>query len=146
LLGLYDPDRSATYQALFEDAQTIVTTAGIVDRMRHADSSIRGAYVIHGPIDVRIVVGHRDTHRSPGAVKLEVGDIVRLTAQSTELWIPVCVTAQPESPVDFYSGVIVEQLVAASRYQTGNGVRFSEDQFVVETPRAVLSWARRWRY
>ncbi|RTZ41107.1 hypothetical protein EKL30_15590 [Candidimonas sp. SYP-B2681] len=46
-------------------------------------------------------------------------------------------TALPTFSADYYSGVITEQLVMASRYQAGNGLRFSEDQVVVERPRAA---------
>jgi len=143
LLGLSEPDRAAAYEAIFKGSAGSVVTAGLVDRLRAADASIRGAYVVHGPMEFRIVVGHRDTHRAPGAIELKVGDTIRLTAQSTERWVPVQVTALPASSADYYSGVIVEQLAAASRFQAGNGVRFSEDQVMVETPRAASSRARR---
>ena len=142
LLGLTDPDRAAAHDVIFDSAEGSVVTAGIVDRLRQTDAKIRGAYVVHGPMDFRIVVGHRDTHRAPGAIKLSVGDVIRLTALSTERWIPVRVTALPDSPLDYYAGVIVEQLAAKSRFQVGNGVRFSEDQVTMEAPRAA---SRRYR-
>lgn len=137
LLDLSEPDRAAAHDVIFESSTGSVVAAGIADRLRGADAAIRGAYVVHGPMEFRIVVGHRDTHRAPGAIMLKVGDIVRLTAQSTERWIPVRVTALPDSPAGYYSGVIVEQLVTGSQYQVGNGVRFSEDQVMVEAPRVA---------
>jgi len=143
LLGLPEPDRAAAHEVVFESAEGSVVAAGIVARLREADATIRGAYVVHGPMEFRIVVGHRDTHRMPGSIELEVGDIVRLTAQSTERWIPVRVTALPDSPIGYYSGVITEQLVKDSRYQVGNGVRFSEDQVMIEVPRACSRMRRR---
>ncbi|MFA5487760.1 MAG: alpha/beta hydrolase [Candidimonas sp.] len=143
LLGLTEQDQITAHAIIFEGAEENTRAAPIVDRLRQADGIIRGAYVIHGPMEFRVVVGHRDTHRAPGAIRLRIGDIVRLTAQSTERWIPVRVTALPASPVDYYSGVILEQLAPASRYQTGNGVRFSEDQILTEAPRAASGTRRR---
>ncbi|WP_442592879.1 alpha/beta hydrolase [Parapusillimonas sp. JC17] len=146
LMGLSEPDRAAAHAVIFENERGTVAAANIVDRLREADMAIRGAYVVHGPMEFRIVVGHRDTHRAPGALELNIGDVVQLTAQSTERWIPVRVTALPTKPTDYYSGVIIEQLVTASRYQVGNGVRFSEDQVMSEAPRAASSFRRRRYY
>ncbi len=137
LLGLASPDRDAAHAVIFGGNQGSIITTRIVERLRQADAAIRGAYVIHGPMEFRILVGHRDIHRWPGSIALEVGDIVRLCAQSTERWVPVRVTALPVSSADYYSGVITEQLVRASRFQAGNGVRFSEDQVMTEEPRAA---------
>lgn len=55
-------------------------------------------------------------------------DAVRLVGHTTERWIPVRVTAVPETPRDYYQGVIEAQLVPNSKFQAGNGVRFGEDQ------------------
>lgn len=96
--------------------------------MRNADAAIRAAYVLHSPMEFRIMVSHGDAHRMPGSLKLAVGDTVRLVAHSTERWIPVRVTALPDSPASYYQGVITKQLAKNSKFQTGNGVRFSEDQ------------------
>lgn len=135
LLGLSESDRAAARYVILDGGAG--AAAGIVERLKEADSRIRGAYVIHGPMEFRIVVGHRDVHRMPGALKLEVGDLVRLTAHATERWVPVRVTALPDSPPGYYSGVILEQMVSGSRYQAGNGVRFSEDQVMMDAPRAL---------
>lgn len=136
LLGLPKPNRAAAHEVIFDGVEGSVVAAGIVAKLREADATIRGAYVVHGPMEFRIVVGHRDTHRMPGALNLKAGDVVRLTAQSTERWIPVRVTALPGTPAGYYSGVIIEQLVTGSQYRVGNGVRFSEDQVMVEASRA----------
>lgn len=131
LLDLSEPDRAAAQDVIFEGTVGSVVATAIADRLKEVDAAIRATYVVHGPMEFRIVVGHRDTHRMPGALNLQVGDVVRLTAQSTERWIPVRVTALPDSPVGYYSGVIIEQLVTGSQYQVGNGVRFSEDQVII---------------
>lgn len=144
LLDLTEPDRAAAHDVIFKGSTGSVVAAGIADRLRETDAEIRGAYVVHGPMEFRIVVGHRDVHRAPGALELKVGDIVRLTAQSTERWIPVKVTALPASSAGYYIGVIVEQLVTGSQYQVGNGVRFSEDQVMVEAPQASSRIRRRY--
>lgn len=99
-----------------------------VARMRHADAAVRQAYVVHGPTEFRITVGHRDTHRWPGSLQLAIRQEVRLVAHTTERWIPVRITALPAFPQDYYRGVITAQLVANSKFQTGNAVQFSEDQ------------------
>lgn len=137
LLGLADPDRNAAHSIVFEGTKGSAVATNIAERLRQADSAVRGAYVVHGPMEFRITVGHRDTHRTPGAIPMRVGDMVRLIAQSTERWIPVRVTALPDSPTDYFSGVITEQLVKTSLYQAGNGVQFSEDQVMIEEPRAA---------
>lgn len=131
LLRLSGPDRTATHRVIFNDAKGDAVAMQFATALRGADAAIRAAYVIHGPMEFRITVGHRDTHRAPGSLKLNIGDIVRLVAQSTERWIPVRVTALPDSPAGYYSGVVIDQLVTASRFQVGNGVRFSEDQVMV---------------
>ena len=136
LLKLCPHQRAKAHQALFNGNGNIDTTNDIVEQIRATDAAIRGAYVIHGPMDFRITVGHRDFHRAPGALAIRVGDTVRLIAQSTERWIPVRVTSLPKTAADYFSGVITEQLVPASRFQVGNAVRFSEDQVYVEEPRA----------
>lgn len=136
LLGLPAPDRDAVHAVIFHGREPTTAAAAIAGRLRQADATIRGAYVVHGPMEFRITVGHRDTHRSPGAVSLKVGDTVRLVAQSTEHWISIRVTALPTTPVDYFSGVIIHQIVKASLYQVGNGVKFSEDQVMTEAPRA----------
>lgn len=136
LLGITGSDRAAAHHAIFNDETPDIAAANIVDEIRRADAMIRGAYVLHGPMEFRITVGHRDTHRAPGTLQLNIGDIVRLVAQSTERWIPARVTALPDSPAGYYTGVITEQVVKTSRFQVGNGVRFSEDQVMIEAPRA----------
>ncbi|MBP6020072.1 MAG: alpha/beta hydrolase [Burkholderiaceae bacterium] len=137
LMGISDPDRDAAMGIIFNSEEGSVTAEEIAARLRQADMAIRGAYVLHGPMEFRITVGHRDFHRGPGAIQLKVGDIVRLVAQSTERWVPVRVTALPATPLDYYGGVITEQLAKGSRYQVGNGVRFSEDQIMTDIPRAA---------
>ena|SRR5690554_6715796 len=137
LLEITGPDRAAAHHVIFNGGTPDVAAASIVDEIRRADAMIRGAYVLHGPMEFRITVGHRDTHRAPGTLILAVGDIVRLVAQSTEHWIPVRVTDLPATPADYYRGVITEQIVRTSRFQVGNGVRFSEDQVMLEAPRAA---------
>lgn len=137
LLGLSEPDRAAAHRVIIEGKAGAAEAAQIAETLRKADSAIRAAYVIHSPMEFRITVGHHDTHRAPGSLKLNVGDVVRLIAQSTERWIPVRVTALPDSPAGYYGGVITAQLVKASKFQVGNGVRFSEDQVMLEAPRTA---------
>jgi len=91
---------------------------------------IRGSFVLHGPNEFRVTVGHHDTHRMPGALQLAEGQTVRLVAHSTERWIPVRVVAKPAKVGGYYDGIIVEQLVTASRFQVGDRVRFGEDQVI----------------
>src|SRR5690606_32533378 len=95
--------------------------------LQATDLAIRGHYVLHGPNEFRVTVGHHDAHRMPGALPLAEGHIVRLVAHSTERWIPVRVVATPAKAGGYYDGIIVEQLVSASRFQVGNRVRFGED-------------------
>ncbi len=104
--------------------------AHALEQLRTTDRAIRSAYVTHTPSEFRVVVGHHDTHRKPGSLKLRVGDTVRLVAHSTERWIPVQVTALPVSTKDYYRGEILEQRVVGSKFQVGNGVLFGEDQVV----------------
>lgn len=136
ILGLSATNKDAVHRVMFdgEDGDAVATSD--VERMHRADAAIRAAYVVHSPMEFRVTVGHRDTHRMPGTLQLSVGDIVRLVGHSTERWIPVRVTALPDSPAGYYHGVIVEQLVKTSKFQAGNGVRFSEDQVMTEAPRA----------
>lgn len=135
LLDMTDAQRIAAHQHLFQGAATNVELQTLINRMQHADSLIRSAYILHGPMEFRIMVSHHDLHRTPGSLKLQVGDMVRLTAQSTERWIPVRVTALPSTPTAYYRGVITQQLVSKSRFQVGNAVSFSEDQVMIEPPR-----------
>lgn len=128
LLGLSHTDRAAAYGVVIGGNESDLGSKQHVKALRQADAAIRAAYVIHSPMEFRITVGHRDTHRAPGALKLNIGDSVRLVAQSTERWIPVRVTALPDTACGYYRGVITEQLVKTSKFQVGNGVRFSEDQ------------------
>lgn len=137
LLGVSGTDRAAAHRLIFSGEGDDTGIKQIVDTLRQADATIRAAYVVHSPMDFRITVGHRDTHRAPGSLKLKAGDMVRLIAQSTERWIPVRITALPDSPAGYYRGVITEQLVKSSKFEVGNGVRFSEDQVVIEAPRAA---------
>lgn len=88
---------------------------------------IRSVFVLHGPTDFRVTVGHHDTHRMPGALKMAEGQMVRLVAHSTERWIPVRIVAVPADAGGYYEGIIVEQLVTASTFQVGDRVRFGED-------------------
>jgi len=99
-----------------------------IDQLRAADQRIRQAYVVHGPTEFRVMVGHHSHGRLPGVLKLQVGQIVRLVAHSTERWLPVRITALPENRHDYYRGTIVEQLARYSKFQAGNGAMFSEDQ------------------
>ena len=144
LLGLTSPDRAAMHSVIFGGKDSMPATAAIFDQLRQADAAIRSAYVVHGPMEFRITVGHRDTHRAPGTLALNMGDVVQLVAHSTEGCIPVRVTDLPKSSADYYSGVITAQPVKASLYQVGNGVKFSEDQVMIEEPRAASR--RRPRY
>ena len=102
--------------------------AGLLDAVQVLDRQIRQAYVVHTPSEFRVLVGHHDTHRMPGALRIAIGDVVRLVGHTTERWIPVRVTALPATPRDYYQGVIEAQLVPNSKFQAGNGVRFGEDQ------------------
>lgn len=136
LLALSDDESGAVSAVLFKGDQADPMLMALLNRVKLADAAIRAAYVLHGPMEFRITVGHRDVHRAPGALTLRIGDVVKLVAQSTERWIPVQITALPESSTGYYHGVITEQLVKTSRFQVGNGVKFSEDQVMVENPRA----------
>lgn len=137
LLGYTAAEQAATHRIIIGGKTGDAVATQHADRLRQIDASIREVYVVHSPMEFRITVGHRDTHRMPGALKIKVGDIVRLIGHSTERWIPVRVTALPNTAADYYSGVITEQLVKLSKFQVGNGVRFSEDQVFIEAPRAA---------
>ncbi|WP_143705461.1 alpha/beta hydrolase [Pollutimonas subterranea] len=144
ILGLDTPDRVAAHDVIFDGIEATASAAAIADKLHKTDAAIRCAYVIHGPMEFRITVGHRDTHRPPGATSIAIGDTAHLVAHSTEGLISVRVTALPASRVDYYSGVITGYPVKDSRYQIGNGVRFSEDQVMVEEPRAASRWRPRY--
>lgn len=144
LLGLADPDRDAAHAVIFDGIEATTAAAAIVETLRQADTEIRSAYVVHGPMEFRITVGHRDTHRPPGTIAPAIGDTVHLVSLSTEGLVSVQVTAPPASRVDYYSGVITGYPVKDSRYKVGNGVRFSEDQVMVEEPRAASKWRPRY--
>ena len=132
LLNISISDREATRRVIFHgESNDVPATQSAANRIRQADAAIRAAYVVHGPMEFRITVGHRDTHRMPGTLNLSIGDMVRLVAQSTERWIPVRITALPDSPAGYYGGVITEQLVKTSKFQVGSGVKFSEDQIML---------------
>jgi len=138
LLGIPSPARAAARAIRvdgMEAAAAIQLQGCAVEELDQAladlqatELEIRGAYVLHGPNEFRVTVGHHDAHRMPGALPLAEGDIVRLVAHSTERWIPVRVIATPAEVGGYYEGIIVEQLVAASRFQVGDRVRFGEDQ------------------
>src|SRR5690625_4683449 len=89
LLDISISDREAARRIIFNDEHNNVFATQSATRIRQADAAIRAAYVVHGPMDFRVTVGHRDTHRMPGSLNLSIGDMVRLVAQSTERWIPV---------------------------------------------------------
>lgn len=155
LLDMGNPCRRAAHSVLFlktapeAAAQTQGCTPSelqeALDSLSTLALDIRGAFVLHTPADFRVTVGHHDMHRMPGALQLDIGQIVRLVAHTTERWIPVRVVTLADRPGGYYEGIIVEQLVAASRYQVGDRVRFSEDQ--VQTPESEVSRVRRvgWR-
>ncbi|MCD0501875.1 alpha/beta hydrolase [Bordetella petrii] len=138
LLGIAAPTRAAA-RAVLIDNQAPAAAARLqgcaereleaaVEQMQALELEIRGAFVLHGPTEFRVTVGHADSHRMPGAAAPAVGQVVRLVAHSTERWIPVRVLAAPDTPGGYYEGVIVEQLVKASRFQAGDRARFGEDQ------------------
>ncbi|MCQ9616368.1 alpha/beta hydrolase [Paenalcaligenes niemegkensis] len=106
-------------------------------KLHELDQALRYAYISHRPSEFRITVGHRDTHRMPGAIKLKVGQTVRLVAHSTERWIPVRIVTLASRPTDYHQGIITEQLVKRSIFQVGNRVLFSDDQVDIEPPRAA---------
>jgi hypothetical protein len=144
VLDIEEALREAAYAAMLTNARCDAPElAQAVEQIRAADAAIRAAYIVHSPMEFRVTVGHRDTHRMPGTLQLKLDEVVRLVAQSTERWIPVRVTALPTTPADYYRGVIVQQLVDGSRYQVGNGVMFSEDQVVIEASRASSRSSRR---
>lgn len=143
LLDLADADRRSAFQALFEGASPSTDTRILLERLQSVDAMVRGAYVVHGPMEFRIEVGHRDAHRAPGALQLAVGDVIRLTARSSERWVPVKVTALPCRPIDYYQGVVHEQIVSGSRFAVGDGVEFSEDQVVLDAMSRVKGIRRR---
>lgn len=143
LLGLANPDRDAAHAVIFKGVEATTAATAIVDKLRQADTAIRGAFVIHGPMEFRITVGHRDSHRPPGTIAPAIGDTVHLVSLSTEGLVSVQVTALPASRMDYYSGLITGYPIPGSRYEIGNGVRFSEDQVMIEEPRAASRMRRR---
>jgi len=101
------------------DAQRILTL----------HKSIKEQYVKHRPTAFRVVVGHHDYDRYPGALALEVDDEVQLIALTTEKYIPARIKELPEQTGGvYYRGVITQQLVANSIFQEGDSVFFTEDQ------------------
>lgn len=136
LLLIPETEHAALYRSLIlnSDPET-PEQEKTIQAIKALDQSIRSAYVTHTPSEFRVMVGHHDTHRKPGSLKLRVGDSVRLVAHSTERWIPVKITATPATPKEYYKGIITEQLVTGSKYQVGNGVLFGEDQVLVSSAR-----------
>ena len=132
LLSLSDFERHSAYDAVFADAQPNADALKIVQTIHAADALIRSAYVVHGPMEFRVEVSHRDVHRRPGSSRLAIGDIVRLSSRSTERRLTVRVTAQPSKPTGYYRGVVTERPSPRSRYAVGDGVEFSEDQVVMD--------------
>jgi len=128
VLQLSEFDRRAAHAALFRSGSPCVATQNILARLDQADALLRAAYVVHGPMNFRIEVGHRDTSRSPGALSLSIGQQVRLTPRSTERWITVEIDAFPVTASGYYRGIIVEQPTIGSGYSKGDSVEFSEDQ------------------
>lgn len=121
-------DRQEPLQVIQESGCNEVQLRHYLEQLHQADQRIRAAYVVHAPTEFRIMVGHHSQGRMPGALKLEVGQTVRLVAHSTERWIPVQITSLPVNRHDYYRGVILEQLAPHSLFQAGNGAMFSEDQ------------------
>ena len=144
LLGIPSPARAAARAVMIVDmeagaaAQLQGCAAAELDQAMAAilatEVEIRSAFVLHGPNEFRVTVGHHDIHRMPGTAPLAAGQVVRLVAHSTERWISARVVSVPAQARGYYEGIIVEQLVTASRFQVGNRVRFGEDQ--VMTPDA----------
>ncbi|MCB5362954.1 hypothetical protein H0484_04180 [Pusillimonas sp. CC-YST705] len=93
---------------------------------------IKQAYVKHRPTEFRITVGHRDIDRFE-RLPLKVGDEIRLVSFTTERYIPVKITELPSTRFGYYRGVITNQLVKDSRFESGDSVYFSEDQVVAPT-------------
>ena len=108
-----------------------------IDKLYKLDQELRYHYVMHRPSEFRITVSHHDTHRMPGALRLTVGQVVRLVAHSTERWIPVRVVALARTPKDYHEGIIIKQLVHNSSFQVGNRVLFSDDQVDLESSLAL---------
>ncbi|AMG88537.1 alpha/beta hydrolase [Bordetella bronchiseptica] len=151
LLGTPGPARAAARQVLVSGQSPTAAAElqgcgedelqQVLAEIETAVLDIRGAFVLHTPADFRVTVGHHDHHRRPGAIAFAAGDVVRLVAHSTERWIPVRVIATPEQPGGYYQGIIIEQLVKASRFQAGDRVLFGEDQ--VQAPATEADRARR---
>ncbi|CAM3777561.1 alpha/beta hydrolase [Bordetella tumulicola] len=138
LLGVPSPARAAARAVLIDGMEAAAATQlqgcatseldQAMAEILAAEVEIRSAFVLHGPNEFRVTVGHHDTHRMPGAMSLAMDQVVRLVAHSTERWIPVQIMTVPDQVGGYYEGIIVEQLVKASRFQVGDRVRFGEDQ------------------
>lgn len=90
--------------------------------------AIKSLYVKHRPTAFKVMVGHHDYDRYPGALNLKVGDLVQLVSYSTEKYIPIKITALPRQAPGYYQGTITHQLVKNSVFEEGDCVYFSEDQ------------------
>lgn len=138
LLGVPSPARVAARAVMIDgmEAATATQLQGCATseldqamaEILAAEVEIRNVFVLHGPNEFRVTVGHHDIHRMPGAMSLAVDQVVRLVAHSTERWIPVQIVTAPDRAGGYYEGIIVEQLVKASRFQVGDRVHFGEDQ------------------
>jgi hypothetical protein len=102
-----------------------------VTAVRAAEARVRATFICHSFREWEIVVGHRDHHRAPGMVLLEVGDHVRLISARTYLMVPVQVTHLPETSRNYYRGIIVDLEATSMQYRPGDGVKFGEDQVVL---------------
>lgn len=98
-------------------------------RILSLHKSLKEHYVKHRPTAFRVVLGHHDYDRYPGALALQVNDEVQLIALTTEKYIPARIKELPEQTGGvYYRGVITQQLVANSIFQEGDSVFFTEDQ------------------
>lgn len=89
---------------------------------------IKEHYVAHRPTLFKVMVGHHDMDRFPGALDLQIGDYVQLVALTTERYIPVQIKELPKAGSVYYRGTITKQLVQNSLFEEGDSVYFSEDQ------------------
>lgn len=96
-----------------------------------AELRVRAAFICHTPSCWEIAVGHHDTHRAPGMIVMTIGDEIRLLCAQVGVMVRVRVTELPEKANGYYRGVILGLERSSVRFQTGDGVMFSDDQAVL---------------
>lgn len=128
LAGLLQIELNAELEAELLDATQPPRSATAL-RLLELHKHIKEHYVQHRPTAFRVVVGHHNHDRFPGALQLKTGDLVQLITFTTEKYVPVKIKELPEQTGGiYYRGVITQQLVSQSIFQEGDSVFFTEDQ------------------